>query len=117
MGGSGRRRGMGLAGAAIVLLPLLLYVAVSLRLAAELTRPVRRPIDRTPAAFGLTYEDVAFPSRVDGLRLEGWLIEPRGAAPGGVAPRPVVMVHGRGADRLHELDGRFPEVAGAVAAG
>jgi pimeloyl-ACP methyl ester carboxylesterase len=52
---------------------------------------------------------------VDGLRLGGWLIPPGRPAPAGAGARPVVLVHGRGGDRQHELDGRFLEIAAVLA--
>lgn len=52
-----------------------------------LVHPARQPITRTPAAFGLPYRSIRFPSRVDHLDLKGWLI------PGG-SRRIVIEAHG-----------------------
>ncbi len=52
-----------------------------------LVHPARQPITRTPAAFGLPYRSIRFPSRIDHLRLRGWLI------PGG-SRRIVIEAHG-----------------------
>jgi pimeloyl-ACP methyl ester carboxylesterase len=108
----------------------LAYAAVCVVLADGLTRPERRAPDRLPSDYGLAYEAVAFPSRVDAVPLAGWLIAPLPAngdtgeagaesaaapSPAGAARRPVVLVHGRGGDRQHELEGRFLEVAAALA--
>jgi pimeloyl-ACP methyl ester carboxylesterase len=97
----------------------LAYAAVCAVVADGLTRPERRAPDRSPSDYGLAYEAVTFPSRVDALTLSGWLIAPLGSdAEADVAAgrrRPVVLVHGRGGDRQHELDGRFLEVAAALA--
>ena len=40
---------------------------------AQMVKPGRSPVLKTPADYGLTYEDVFFPS-FDGVPLEGWLI-------------------------------------------
>jgi pimeloyl-ACP methyl ester carboxylesterase len=101
--------------AAPVALLVALYVAVCAYAAHRLTLPQRRPLERSPADYGLAYETVAFPSREDALRLGGWLVAPQRPVLPGAEPRPVVLVHGRGGDRLHELDGRFLEIAAALA--
>jgi pimeloyl-ACP methyl ester carboxylesterase len=72
-----------------------LYAALCAYMALTLARPDRHPFTRTPASFGLPVNDVSFPSRVDGLTLRGWLLEP--ATPS--RARPVVLVHGKGGDR------------------
>lgn len=70
-------------------LPFLVLLALSCVLSYLLTR--RRAADetRSPAEYGLTFEEVAFPAR-DGLTLRGWWIP----APG--ARRAVIMMHGFG---------------------
>lgn len=85
-----------------------LYVAISGYMALSLTRPDRRAFTRQPEQYGLRYESVQFPSRVDALTLDGWLL----AASDGVPPAPpVVVVHGKGSDRQREADGRVLEIA------
>ncbi len=56
--------------------------AVSFDVGWRLTHPTRRPITKTPAAYGLAYGPVRFPSRVDHLRLSGWLLPASGRARG-----------------------------------
>ena len=88
------------------------YVAVSGLVVLAVTRPERVPFTHFPEQYGLSYEPVRFPSRVDAIQLDGWLLAP--AAAGGTTRPPavpVVMVHGKGADRQRELGGRFLEVA------
>ncbi len=90
-----------------------IYVVLSGYMALTLTRPVRAPFAHTPDQYGLTFESVTFPSRVDGIQLDGWVLPGSGAT-----RRPVVMVHGKGADRQGEVSGRALEIAqGLVADG
>ena len=58
-----------------------------------LTQAARTPLVTTPAAFGLEYEAVEFPSREDGVPLRGWLLGDPGAGPA------VLIVHGLASNR------------------
>jgi len=89
------RQQVGRAVGALVVLAVVLYVTVCVFMALTLTRNARHAFAHTPEQFGLAYESVAFPSRIDGIELRGWLLQPTGAA----HRRPVIMVHGKGADR------------------
>jgi fermentation-respiration switch protein FrsA (DUF1100 family) len=66
---------------------------VSFRVAEGLTKPTRQALDPPAASVAATYEDVAFKS-TDGLTLKGWWF------PVPSADRAVVVVHGRGANRI-----------------
>jgi pimeloyl-ACP methyl ester carboxylesterase len=92
----------------------LLYVVVCGYMALVLTRSQRFPLERTPATYGLAYEDVAFPSRVDRLPLRGWLISPI-VAEGAPRVRPVVVVHGRNGNRERGPGGGVLEIAAHLA--
>lgn len=62
----------------------------------NLTHPGREKIDTLPSALGLSYEDIMFQSREDGLNLKGWLIK---------APdnrQTVIFAHGYGKNRLQD---------------
>jgi dipeptidyl aminopeptidase/acylaminoacyl peptidase len=95
------------AGVACVLVGLA-YLLICVYLVLTFARPQRLPFARTPADYGLAYEPVTFPSRVDALALDGWLLLP---AAGGSVRRPVVVVHGRGSDRLRGVHGNLLEIA------
>lgn len=84
------------------------YIVLSGYMAFTLTRPARLEFERSPDQYGLAFESVTFPSRVDAIRLDGWLLP----APG--SRRPVVMVHGRASDRQREAAGRALEIAQAL---
>ncbi|MEP6693936.1 MAG: alpha/beta hydrolase [Chloroflexota bacterium] len=79
--------------AALFVLGLLAYAGVSYRVADGLTKPTRQPLDPPAASVAATYEDVSFKS-TDGLLLKGWWF------PVTSADRAVVIVHGRGANRI-----------------
>ena len=79
--------------AALFVLGLLAYGGVSYRVADGLTKPTRQPLDPPAASVAATYEDVSFKS-TDGLLLKGWWF------PVPSADRAVVIVHGRGANRI-----------------
>jgi len=79
--------------AAVFVLVLLAYGAVSFRVAEGLTKPARQPLDPPAASVAATYEEVSFRS-TDGLLLRGWWF------PVPSADRAVVVVHGRAANRI-----------------
>jgi len=78
---------------ATFVLGLLAYGGVSFRVAEGLTKPTRQPLDPPAASVAATYEEVSFRS-TDGLLLKGWWF------PVPSADRAVVIVHGRGANRI-----------------
>jgi uncharacterized protein len=88
------------------------YLAMSAHLVLSLTRSDRSSIDRTPDRYGLVYETVQFPSRVDSLQLDGWLITPRTRSSG---VQPIILLHDRGADRVHGVHGQLPNIAADLA--
>ena len=67
------------------------YLVVAYVVAARLSSPARRPIERTPAYYGLGYREVEVQSS-DGLRLSAWWVEKD-------RPRAAILVHGWGADK------------------
>src|SRR5205823_4589531 len=84
------------------------YAVVCGYMAWTLTRPDRRPLVDAPERYGLTYESVSFSGRIDGTRLDGWLLTP----PAGSAPRRViVVVHGKGTDRTREANNHMLAIA------
>ncbi|HEU4846975.1 MAG TPA: alpha/beta fold hydrolase, partial [Rubrobacteraceae bacterium] len=78
--------------ASLCVFALAVYLVVCYVVAARLSAPVRRPVERTPAYFGLRYREVEVRSS-DGLRLSGWWVDGAGSS------RAAVLVHGWGADR------------------
>ena len=80
-------------------------------LPAVVVRAVRIPLEATPAAFGVRYSDVQFPTRGGGLTLRGWWME--AAAPKGV----VIYVHGGNGNRRGFYAGGLEMEAFLVAQG
>lgn len=64
-----------------------------------------KPLEPTPAEFGLAYEDVRFPARNDGLQIAGWYI------PNETSENAVILVHGRHENRASAMEGTFPQFA------
>src|ERR1700680_2245003 len=75
------------------------YTALSLYIATRLVYVAQKPLYSTPAAFGLKYQNVTFPSREDHIQLRGWLIP--GVLPGGTltVQRTIIVVHGTRTNR------------------
>lgn len=73
-----------------------IVLAISAYVGWKITHPARRAVDTTPAAWGLSYSDISFTSRTDGLKLKGWLI----AAPAN--RQTVIFAHGYGRNRLQD---------------
>jgi pimeloyl-ACP methyl ester carboxylesterase len=98
------------------------YLAICAYVMLAVTKPERRPFTRFPEQYGLAYQPVSFPSQIDHLALDGWLLP---AATGAPAKCPVVVVHGRGSDRQREAqatelsapaEGRTLEIAAHLVA-
>src|SRR5712691_6249008 len=71
---SRRRLGAG-AGVALGLMALA-YGVICGYMALAITKPERQPFRVFPEQYGLAYESVQFPSRVDAIPLDGWLLLP-----------------------------------------
>ena len=94
-------------GASVVLVLALLYVAICGYMAWTLTEPERQPFRYAPEQYGLNYETVDFPSRVDATPLDGWRLLPPADAP---RRRPLIAVHGKGSDRTREAHDHLVEI-------
>jgi uncharacterized protein len=81
------------------------YVALSLYIATQLVYAPQKPIYATPAAFGMQYRAVTFPSREDHLLLRGWFIP--GLLSNGqlTSQRTIIMVHGNRTNRADKVAG------------
>jgi pimeloyl-ACP methyl ester carboxylesterase len=101
-----------LVGGAIVVLLVIGYAGVCAYMALTLTEPERQPLRFFPEQFGLNYETVDFPSRVDATPLDGWLLLPSAGTP---RHRPVVVVHGKGVDRTREAHDHMLDIASDLA--
>jgi len=77
---------------AVAVVCVVAYLVVCYVVAARLSAPVRRPVERTPADFGLGYHEVEVRSS-DELRLSAWWVE------GVDSSRAALLVHGWGADK------------------
>jgi uncharacterized protein len=97
--------------ALVAIVAVVAYVVVCGRMALVLTEPIRQPLRSSPAEYGLAYESVTFPSRVDAITLDGWLVTPPAGLP---ERRPIIAIHGRGADRTREVGGHLLEIAAAL---
>jgi len=93
-----------LAGVILVLLlapgggAALVYAVISIVTAYDLIYVTPTRVGSTPAAIGLDYRPVTFPSRTDNVQLHGWLI-PAQAGVTRSLRRAVVVVHGTRANR------------------
>jgi pimeloyl-ACP methyl ester carboxylesterase len=72
-----------------------IYTVTGLLIVVMMARSTSTPLKSSPASLGLAYEDVAFASRVDNLKLRGWYI------PGGRRGT-VIIVHGGKSNRTNE---------------
>jgi fermentation-respiration switch protein FrsA (DUF1100 family) len=77
-----------------VVAALVAYLAISFRVAETVTQVERVPLDPPATAIAATHDDVTFKSR-DGVVLKGWWFGVTGA------DRAVVLVHGRGRNRVN----------------
>src|SRR5215472_10902339 len=79
------------------------YTGISLVVATQLVYIPQKPVTTTPGAFGMQYHDVTFPSRGDGIPLQGWFIP--GQLPDGTltTSRTLIFVHGTRTNRADPL--------------
>ncbi|KRE90483.1 alpha/beta hydrolase [Paenibacillus sp. Soil766] len=85
----------------ILLFILLGLVGLSTYVGWQLTHPKRKIVDDTPENYNLHRKDVTFPSRTDGVMLDGWYLE---------SPNPItvpktttiIMSHGYAGTRLEK---------------
>ena len=80
------------------------YAGASVMAAMALMTPYPpRPITQTPAAWGLLYQTVSFPSRSDHLLIRAWLMP--GLLPDGkqTVQRTIIVVHGSPGNRSDPL--------------
>ena len=80
-------RALGRLAGALVLFSLVSYGIICAYAADRFSHPIRQPVGQC-RDYGLTCEDVQFPSTEDGVLLRGWFIP-------GTGPHTVVMLHGR----------------------
>src|SRR5262249_12303838 len=75
---------------------LLGYAGTSVMAAMDLMAPTSspRPLSQTPAAWGLLYQAVSFPSRRDHLLIRGWLMPGLLADGKQTVQRTIIVVHG-----------------------
>ncbi len=107
-----RRRPVLAIGALSVAAALLLaYLGIALAAAETLTKPRRRALVSSPAAFDLAFENVTFDSLGDGIPLRGWFL------PAGGSDRVVVIAHGRNSTRTGDDGELVPHAAALVDAG
>ncbi|GAC1552934.1 MAG: hypothetical protein NVS2B7_28920 [Herpetosiphon sp.] len=94
------------------------YLTIAVFVADRLTVPVRRQVPRArdgwrygtdpQRAFGVDFQDVTFPSRIDHVAISGWYI------PGRDSQHAIVLVHGKDSCRVCEFQGRFLTFAQAM---
>ena len=94
-----------LLGATLLVLEVVMlgYAGASVMAAMGLMAPSPRPITQTPAALGVLYQTVSFPSRTDHLLIRGWLMP--GILPDGkqTMQRAIIVVHGSQGNRSDPL--------------
>ena len=86
---------------------IIAYLGVSAYTASVLTRPTRT-IDTAkynPGVYGLEYEEVTFPARVDGVQIAGWYI------PSEQNQRVIILVHGYNNSRTNGFLDEFVSFA------
>ena len=81
------------AAAGAILTVVVIYVAISYRIALGVTAAERTDLEDSPADYGVDFEEVEFRSRCDDVLLDGWYLAGQDGAP------VVVFVHGVGVTR------------------
>ena len=91
----------------VVVAVVILYFAICTYAVLEVTKTggLEKPVEPTPAEFGLEYEEVKFPARTDGLEIAGWFIPRKNSK------STIILVHGRLENRASAMGGTFPKFA------
>lgn len=81
------------------------YAGVSSYIATKLVYAPQVAVSDNPGRYGMTYSEITFPARGDGVRLNGWVIP--GVLPSGrfTDDRIIVMVHGTRTNRADPAAG------------
>lgn len=81
------------------------FAGISTYIATQLVYVAPQPLDGDPSYYGLTFTNVAFPARVDGVQLKGWVIP--GVLPDGSLTdnRIIIVVHGTRRNRSDSAAG------------
>ena len=84
------------------------YAGLSTYIASKLAYATPEPLAGTVSQYGLTYTDIVFPARIDGLQIHGWLIP--GVLPDGrlTLDRTLILVHGTQKNRTDSGVGLLP---------
>ena len=82
-----------------------LYLAISYFMAAGVTKADREPLEASPSAYGLEFEQVEFSPRSEELALDGWYVPSDASGPSDAFGPTVILVHGHNSNR--EEDGDF----------
>jgi uncharacterized protein len=75
---------------------LAVYTAISAFGAREAMRIPRLPLIHQAAELGVPYENVSFPTRIDGLTLKGWYLP-------GTGSQVIIVVHGGFQNRIDDV--------------
>jgi pimeloyl-ACP methyl ester carboxylesterase len=94
-------------GICVVLLLLVGYLGMSAYAASALTKPQRNidTVKYNPGVYGLEYEALAIPARVDGLSIAAWYI------PSAENQRAIILVHGYNNSRTNGFLDEFVQFA------
>jgi pimeloyl-ACP methyl ester carboxylesterase len=107
------RRILGITGIVLFVILVAGYLAVGAIAADKLTLAQRMFTTDTPQAHGMSYEDVSFPARVDGLNIAAWYIPADVSQTADKSPA-IVMVHGWNASRTNGFNHHFLDLAQAL---
>ncbi len=107
------KRFLGITVFAIVVILIVGFFAIGAIAANKLTIAQRVFTTDTPLAHGMSYEDVNFPAREDGLNIAGWYIPADGNQTAVKSPA-IIMVHGWNASRTNGFNHHFLDLAQAL---
>jgi len=110
-----RRRPMRILRLTLIVLIVLLvgYLAISAYVAERFTIAERLFTQDTPLTYGMSYEEVTFPAREDGLEIAAWYIPADESQSADQSPA-IVMVHGWNASRTYGFNKHFLDLAQAL---
>ena len=98
---------------AIIALLIVGYLGVGAIAADKLTIAERMFTDDNPGNYGMSYEDVSIPARVDSLNIAGWYI-PADVSQTADKSSAIIMVHGWNASRTNGFNQHFLDLAQAL---
>ncbi|GIP32856.1 alpha/beta hydrolase [Paenibacillus sp. J2TS4] len=84
--------------AAVLIVIVIICIGIAGYVGWNLTHPEKKPLTDSPANYGLSYEEIQFPSKTGEVQLKGWFLPTTQAEP----KMTILFAHGYSVNRLQD---------------